>query len=208
MTAIKGYAQTLKQGGLDDLKHRMSFVDTIERNADRLTRLIEDLMRVSKLERRPIPRLRKIALNALVKECVKRAAPLAGMSRIGVRVEIPPALTVSADRAQLVDVVSNLLDNAVKFNRPGGRVLIRGRAAGNEAVVVVQDTGVGISAKDVPRLFERFYRAKSTRARHGAGLGLSIARQIVAAHGGRIWAGSRKGEGASFHFTLPLWKAD
>ena len=86
-------------------------------------------------------------------------------------------------------------------------MLIKAHAAAHEAVIVMQDTGVGIAGKDLPRLFERFYRGRNARTRQGAGLGLSIAQQIVAAHGGRIWAESRKGEGASFHFTLPLWKA-
>lgn len=208
VTAIKGYAETLKRGGLDDRKNRMSFVSTIERHADRLTRLIDDLLRISTLSERPAPRLRRIRLSGLVRECVSDIAPLGTASRVSISGNIPAALTVSADRVQLVDVLRNLLTNAVKFNRPGGRVLVKARAAADEAVIVVQDTGVGISQKDLPRQFERFYRGRGARTSPGTGLGLSIAQQIVSAHGGRIWAESRRGQGASFHFTLPLWKAD
>lgn len=207
VTAIKGFAQTLKHGGLDDRKHRMGFVDTIERHADRLTSLIEDLMRISTLAESPVPHLRKIRLSELIGECILDAVPLAKSGRVSISGNIPAALTVSADRAQVIDVLQNLLHNAVKFNRPGGKVLVKARAAAHEAVIAVQDTGVGISEKDLPRLFERFYRGRNARARQGAGLGLSIAQQIVTAHGGRIWAESRNSKGAAFHFTLPLWKA-
>jgi len=206
VTAIKGYAQTLRDGGLDDRRHRLGFVNTIERHADRLARLIEDLLRTSMLTDIRTPRTRKVPLRGLVRHCVSSYASIARAKEIALRVELPASLAVSGDRIQLVDVLQNLLSNAIKFNHPGGRILVKARAAAGEAVVSVQNTGPGISETDFPRLFERFYRGKNSRKVWGSGLGLSIAQQIVTAHGGRIWAESRKGEGASFHFTLPLWK--
>jgi len=204
VTAIKGYAQTLLQGGLEDTKHRASFVHTIERHADRLTRLIADLLRIATLMERPAPQIRRIRLRDAVERCLADAAAAAKAGRVSVRARVPSAMRVSADRDQLSDVLAKLIVNAVKFNRPGGSVTVSARTAGHDTVITVDDTGVGVPEKDFPRLFERFYRGRNARTRQGAGLGLSIAQQIVSAHGGRIWAENRKGRGASFHFTLPL----
>lgn len=204
VTVIKGFAQTLKEGGLDDKKHRAGFVDTIERNADRLKLLIDDLLRISALSELPPPRRAKVPLRALVRRCAAEAAARARARRISLRVDVPAALAASADRRQVRDVLRALIGNAVKFSRPGSRVLLKARAAGGEAVVSVEDRGSGIAPRDFPRLFERFYRGRNARSLPGSGLGLSIAQQIVAAHGGRIWADARRRGGAAFHFTLPL----
>ncbi len=204
VTAIKGYAQTLKHGGLDDRKHRLEFVNTIERNADRLKLLIDDLLRISALSELPPPRRGKVPLRELVRRCAAEAAPRAGARRISLRVDVPAALAASADRRQLRDVLRALIGNAVKFSRPGGKVSIKARAAGGEAVIAVEDLGIGIPERDFPRLFERFFRGRNARTLPGSGLGLSIVQQIVAAHGGRIWADTRRRGGAAFHFTLPL----
>ncbi|MDP3541042.1 MAG: chemotaxis protein CheB [Elusimicrobiota bacterium] len=197
VTAIKGFAQTLKHGGLDDNKHRRSFVDAIERNADRLKGLIDALLRISELDERPLPRRGKVPLRALVRRC----AASAGAS---VRVDVPAALEVSAERGQIREVLGSLIGNAVKFGRPGSPVLVKARPAGGEAVVTVEDRGIGVPERDFPHLFERFHRGRNARGLPGSGLGLSIAQQIVAAHGGRIWADERRRRGAAFHFTLPL----
>lgn len=204
VTAIKGYAQTLKHGGLDDEEHRLGFVDTIERNADRLTGLIDALLRISALTERPIPRRRPVRLCVLARRCAEAAAPAARSKRVSLRVDVPAALEASADRGQIRDVLRALVENAVKFSRPGSRVLVKARAGGGEAVVSVEDRGSGIPPGDFPYLFERFFRGRNARALQGSGLGLSIAQQIVAAHGGRIWADARRRGGAAFHFTLPL----
>lgn len=207
VTAIKGYAQTLKQGGLDDVESRMSFIDAIERNADRLTRLIEDLLRISRLAERPVPRRRTLALGAFTRTWAEDLAPLAEERGVSVHIGIPSALKVSADPAMLIDAVQNLIVNALRHSRPGGRVRIAARAVGNEARIVVSDAGVGIFRKDLPRLFERFYRTRGMRKSPGAGLGLSIVKQIVAAHGGRISATRRTDKGTDVTFTLSLGKA-
>lgn len=207
VTAIKGYAQTLKQGGLEDKKRRLDFVDTIERNADRLTGLIDALLRISALNERPTPRRRPVRLSGLARRCAAAAATQARSSRVALRVDVPAALAASADLGQIRDVLRALVDNAVKFSRPGSRVLVKARSAGSEAVVSVEDRGSGIPPSDFPYLFERFFRGRNARTLQGSGLGLSIAQQIVAAHGGRIWADARRRRGAAFHFTLPLARA-
>lgn len=206
VTAIKGYAQTLRAGGLDDLKHRNMFVDTIERHADRLADLIEDLLLISRLTERPKPRHRRTALAPLARKVVADHEPLLKRAGIAVRVEAPASLAVSAERALIMTVFDNLVDNAAKHGRKGGRLTIKLVAACDEVVVSVEDDGPGIAAKDLPRVFDRFYRARSAKSRPGAGLGLSIVQQIVVAHGGRVWAESRRGRGTAVRFTLPLAK--
>lgn len=206
VTAIKGYAQTLKSGGIDDKKNRLAFVDVIERHADRLAALIENLLSISQLTAHPKPRLKTTALAAFARRRLAEFAPAFSRAGMAARVEIAPSLTVSADPALLETVFHNLLDNAIKHGRPGVRAEIKAVAAGGDAVISVEDDGEGIPAKDLPRIFDRFYRARAAKSRPGAGLGLSIVRQIVLAHGGRVWAESRKGEGAAIRFTLPLAK--
>lgn len=203
-TAIKGYAQTLLTGGLDE-KGRADFVRTIERNADRLADLIEDLLRFGPLARPSRPR--QVRLSEAVIRAAANAGSLGKVARVSVGGRVPAWLEVRADPAQLEEVLSQLLENAVKFNRRGGRVTLKARANGREALISVEDTGSGFSREDLPRLFERFYRGRAARAGRGSGLGLSIARQVVTAHGGRIWAENRPGGGAAIFFTLPLWKA-
>jgi two-component system phosphate regulon sensor histidine kinase PhoR len=107
-----------------------------------------------------------------------------------------------ADRARLV--LTNLVHNAVKFTPPGGQVTVAARPDGEEVILSVQDTGVGIPADDLPRIFERFYKADRARSGGGTGLGLAIAKHIVQGHGGRIWVESVEGEGSSFYFTLSV----
>jgi two-component system phosphate regulon sensor histidine kinase PhoR len=101
-------------------------------------------------------------------------------------------------------VLTNLVHNAVKFTPPGGQITVGARPAGEHVTISVQDTGVGIPADDVPRIFERFYKADRARSGGGTGLGLAIAKHIVQGHGGRIWAESVEGEGSTFFFTLPV----
>ena len=116
---------------------------------------------------------------------------------------LPP---VSADRDRIEQVLVNLLHNAVKFTPAGGSVTVSAVLSGDFVQVSISDTGVGISADDLPRIFERFYKADRARSGGGTGLGLAIAKHIVEAHGGRIWAQSAEGKGATFNFTLPYNK--
>jgi two-component system phosphate regulon sensor histidine kinase PhoR len=112
-----------------------------------------------------------------------------------------PLVRVDAERVR--QVVTNLVHNAVKFTPPEGRVTVSVERLGDEVIVSVQDTGVGIPASDLPRIFERFYKADRARSGGGSGLGLAIAKHIVQSHGGRIWAESIEGQGSTFYFSLP-----
>ena len=109
-----------------------------------------------------------------------------------------------ADEARVEQVLVNLIHNAIKFTPSGGRISISAKAKNNDILASVADTGVGIPADDLPRIFERFYKADKSRSGGGTGLGLAIAKHIVEAHGGRIWAESVEGKGSTFNFTLPL----
>jgi len=118
----------------------------------------------------------------------------------------PDLPSVLADAERVMEVVTNLVHNAIKFTPAGGQVTISARLAGEEVILSVQDTGIGIPADDLPRIFERFYKADRARSGGGTGLGLSIARHIVQGHGGRIWAESVEGRGSTFYFSLPAVK--
>lgn len=205
LAAIKGFAETLRLGGLNDKKNRMDFVTTIEKHANRLSYLVEDLLLLTDLDSKSkAPAFTELDLAAFVEDCVHGLAPLIRTESATLDIEIPEGLKVRADIDRLARVVSNLLDNAFKYNRQGGRVLVTAAAEGAEAVVTVRDEGRGIPPEDLPFIFGRFYRSKTTRHIHGTGLGLSIVKSIVELHGGRIWAESVVGKGTDMRFTLPL----
>jgi two-component system phosphate regulon sensor histidine kinase PhoR len=143
----------------------------------------------------------------VIDRCVETAQINATRKRITLEIEVPPNLPlVHGDSSLLRDVVQNLLDNAIRYTPEGGRVRIRADASPREAVVSVDDTGIGIPLTDQERIFERFYRVDAARSREagGTGLGLSIAKHIVEAHGGRLWVESEVGHGSKFSFSLSL----
>lgn len=205
LAAIQGYAETLRCGGLEDKKKRLGFVNTIERHAHRLAYLVEDLLLLSDLDSRAKPpEFVDLDLAGFVDDCLKSLSPLIDRQGAKLSVDVPPGLTVRADADRLARVFQNLLDNAFKYNRPGGGVRVHARAEGRTALVTVADSGRGIPKPDLPLVFGRFYRARGTRHIRGTGLGLSIVKALVELHGGRIWAESVPGKGSDFRFTLPL----
>ncbi|MEE8424995.1 MAG: ATP-binding protein, partial [Elusimicrobiota bacterium] len=207
LASIKGYAETLRRGGIEDEENRLDFVRTIETHADRLTSLVDDLLELAAIESgketlKPEP----LVLTELAKDVIKHLRPLAEPKRVKLVCGVGAALRVSADKAALRRVLENLLTNAIKYNREGGEVRIDARADGEKVEINISDTGFGIPDKDLPHLFERFYRVDKARSRElgGTGLGLSIVRHIVENHGGRVWAESVEGKGTSFYLTLPF----
>ena len=133
-----------------------------------------------------------------LKEQIKRAG-------LEVSVEVPPKVPQAViDRDRIERVVVNLIHNSIKFTPPGGHIKVSASSEKEGVVVTVEDTGVGIDSADLPRIFERFYKADKARTGGGTGLGLAIARHTVEAHGGRIWAESTPGKGTSIHFSLPM----
>jgi len=175
---------------------------------ERLSRLVEQLLDLSRLESGDVPMDREtVHLESLVSAVIAEVEVARGDQLVAVRSEIPSAMpALWADRERVHQVVFNLLDNAVRFTPPGGEVVVSADVAGGRCEIRVVDTGPGIPAEHLPFLFERFYRVDSSRSRGdgGTGIGLAIARSVVEAHGGRIWAESEVGRGSVFTFELPL----
>lgn len=204
---IKGYAETLAGGSVKAGRDQARFSRVIELQADRLAQLVENLLELSRLESgRKHFNVERILLRPFMLQFIRTIRPVAAQRRISIRVEMPAGLEVLMDKAELAQIMQNLCENAIKYNRPGGRVTLEARREGRQARVSLADTGIGIPRKDLTRIFDRFHRTERARARgtRGTGLGLSIARTVVRRHGGRIWAQSSPGRGSTFFFTLPL----
>lgn len=207
ITAIKGYAESLVSGALDVPHQRVKFTQIIEKHADRLSQLVEDLLQLSSHD---AGRVRSTAdtvnLRASVDRLVRSLAPVRRKRSVSIAVRMPKHLRVVMNRAELSQVMQNLCENAIKYNRKNGRVYIQARVVGRRAVVSVRDTGIGIPREDLTRIFDRFHRAENARrnTERGTGLGLSIVRSILTNRGCRVWAESDLGRGSIIFFTLPL----
>ncbi len=203
---MQGYLETLLDGGLEDPKVNRDFLQRAARSTDRLIKIVEDLDMIAKLESGVLElRMRPLDLAALVRDEMTDAARQASVKGIQLVNELPDDLRVQADPGRLEQVFTNLIDNAIHYGRPGGRVVVRAiDLEGGQVLVEVSDNGIGIAAQHLPRLFERFYRVDKSRARKegGSGLGLAIVKHIVEAHGQSITAKSAEGEGTTFAFTL------
>lgn len=210
VASIQGYAETLLDGALEEPSHRERFLRIIQQNAERLGRLIDDLLALSRLElgTREFS-FASYRLCGLLEESLDVIRPLAARKHVQLRLAPPGEdLEVFCDPQAVQQVLSNLLDNAVKFSPEGGVVTLGARlgAGASYAEVYVEDQGPGIPPEDLPRLFERFYRVDKARSRElgGTGLGLAIVKHLVLAHGGEVRVESRLGRGSVFYFTLPL----
>jgi two-component system phosphate regulon sensor histidine kinase PhoR len=208
VAAICSATETLLCGALQDPKAAGSFVGIIERNSQRMRRLVEDLLDLSRIESKEYKLdRRELALPNVVERCLSLLRDKARQGRIRTDVEIPEDLPdVFADARALEQVLVNLIENAIKYCRPGSRVVIRAATETDRSVrCTVQDSGPGIPEAELPRLFERFYRVDAGRSRDmgGTGLGLSIVKHLVEAMGGRVGVESRIGFGSSFWFTVP-----
>jgi two-component system, OmpR family, phosphate regulon sensor histidine kinase PhoR len=207
VTVIKGYAETLRSGALaDDPKRTAHFLEIIDNHAQRLSRLIADLLALSELESGgSVMKPEKVCLEDAVQQTLQLLEQKS--EQLGVTVQILGTSgmpQVRADRARLDQVLMNLLDNALKYSTSGGTVTVSAVEEGGLVRIFVRDDGIGIPKKDLPRLFERFYRVDEARSRErgGTGLGLSIVKHIVQAHGGSVQVQSSPGAGSEFSFTL------
>lgn len=184
-------------------EHREAF-EACQRAARRMKKLISTLLALARLDDgRERARLLKFDLARTVRECVDLLQPLADEQHVRLTATLPP-LEITGDAEQIAQVVTNLVVNALQYNRPGGQVCLQLARQGGAAVLAVSDTGVGIPAADLPRVFERFYRADQSRSAGGLGLGLAISRAIVEAHHGRIEVTSQENAGTTFTVTLPV----
>jgi signal transduction histidine kinase len=209
LTAIKGSMEGLMDGVLPATPETYQ---QIHQEADRLARLVDDLQELSRVEAGAYPLdIRPVAVSTLIQTTVKRFAAQSQAKDIQLRQDLtadpPPVL---ADQDRITQVLTNLVGNALQYTPPGGQVTILSERNGNEVHISVVDTGIGIPAEHLPHLFTRFYRVDKSRSRQaggGSGIGLTIARHLVEAHGGRIWAKSAgEGQGSTFTFALPVQK--
>ena len=206
LTAIKGCAETLLGGALEDKEHGPQFARSVFEQAVRLENLVDDLLKISYAESGKA-RAEKTAveLNALVAESAAGLAGLMAKKNISLSNLVPAGLAVGADRGKLAQVLINLLDNAVKYGREGGWIKVSVSEEPGGVKVSVENNGPGIPAQHLPHIFERFYRADKARSRDlgGTGLGLSIVKHLVELHGGSVGAESSEALGSLFWFTLP-----
>lgn len=204
LTSIRAMVETIEAGAVDDPELTREFMRRIIGEVDRLTALVEDLLDLARLEagRSPL-KLERIEAGEVVRTAGERLRPQVERARLDLVFDLPDDLPdVLVDRRQIEQVVINLVHNAIKFTPAEGRITLAARQRGDRVLVEVTDTGVGISATDLPRLFERFYKSDKARRSEGTGLGLAIAKHIMQAHGGDVSVESRPGEGATFSFSL------
>lgn len=206
LTAILAYAETLLSGAIHDTENNQRFVEKLYKQAARMSELISDISDLSAIESGDVNlALGPVRLRSLVTDVIAITEARRGECGISFDVEIRADLYVLADRTRLEQILYNLIDNAVKFNRPGGSVTVLSEREGDRVTVHIEDTGLGIAPSDLPRVFERLYRADKSRSRKidGTGLGLAIVKHLVQAHGGEVQATSEVGRGSRFTFTLP-----
>jgi two-component system phosphate regulon sensor histidine kinase PhoR len=208
VTIIKGYAETLLDGALEsDPVRAIRFVEIIASHSERLTNLINDILTLSSLEtKEAILELNPLDVSGTISKACMLLQEGAVQKNITILNESTSAALprVMADQGRLEQVVVNLLENAIKYTPDGGSVRLFTEDAGDLIRVSVADTGIGIPFKDLPRIFERFYRVDEARTREqgGTGLGLAIVKHIVQLHGGNVSVTSDPGQGSVFSFTL------
>ncbi len=206
LAAIRGYAETLRDGALAEPDTARRFVERIVQQCQRLQALLADLLTLSSLERERGGPTEAVELGRIVEEAVEVLEGAARERQVVVERELAPLAALDGEREALEKLCLNLIDNAIKYNRPGGKVRIRLFAAGDEQVLEVTDTGRGIPEAAIPRVFERFYRVDRGRSREegGTGLGLAIVKHAALRHGGRVEVESRLEEGSTFRVSLPM----
>ncbi len=223
LASLKALTETLQEGALDDPPAARRFLQRIETEVDALSQMVNELLELARIESGKIPlKMRPVSPLEIILAAVDRLRLQAERAGLEVKVNCPPDLPqILADPLRLEQVLGNLLHNAIKFTPAGGQIILSaslldtsslnaanaplGGCEPNAAVLfTVEDTGVGIHPDDLPRIFERFYKADRARSSGGTGLGLAIARHTIEAHSGRIWAQSVEGQGSTFYFCIPV----
>ena len=212
LTSIQGFAQAILDGTANTPEALRQAAGVIHDEAGRMNRLVLDLLTLARLEG-GTANLRRSPLDlaALLAGAAERLAPQAKAAQVSLQVEIPPLPELTGDEDRLAQVFTNLLDNAIKYTGAGGVVRLSAQRRGAAVTVSAADNGPGLSPEDQSRIFERFYQADKSRrggAGRGAGLGLAIAREIIAAHGGTIQVTSALGKGSDFVVSLPITRPD
>ncbi|MBN1178438.1 MAG: HAMP domain-containing protein [Anaerolineae bacterium] len=217
LASLKALVDTLRDGAMDDPEAGARFLNRMETEVDAMTQMVRELLELSRIESGQVPfETAPTDMGDVLVPAVERLRPQSERAGLELTVAVDPDLPpAAADAERIQQVVTNLVHNAIKFTPPGGRVWVRGSIVrapdarhavlppGEWLLLAVEDTGVGIPADDLPRIFERFYKADRARSGGGTGLGLAIAKHIVQAHHGHIWAVSVEGRGSTFYVALP-----
>jgi two-component system phosphate regulon sensor histidine kinase PhoR len=206
LSGIKVMVETLRDGAFDDKNSAIDFLKRIGDEVDRLTQMVSELTELSRIEVGNAELKKEpVNLNELINEAIMQLKPLANKQNVTLNPMLSNILpTVNIDRERLSQTITNLIHNAIKFNRINGSVNITTVSDDKTVTVTVIDTGIGIPKDDLPRVFERFYKADKSRTNRGSGLGLAIAKHTIEIHDGRIWVQSEEGKGSTFSFTIPL----
>jgi two-component system phosphate regulon sensor histidine kinase PhoR len=207
LSSIKAYAETLLIGALEDPEHNRGFVERIAEQSERLEQLIFDLLKLAQLQDSAMLKPEPLLLKPLLEQSRSAFLPIA--QRKGVTLEfdlqISPALEMRTDRDAMLTIVNNLVSNAVRYTPTGGKVQVQAESIGEQIVLTVRDTGIGIAAEDLPRIFERFFRVEKARTQEagGTGLGLAIVKHLVTSMQGQIDVESQVARGSTFRLQLP-----
>lgn len=208
LTAIRGFAETLLGGGLEDTENQRRFLEIIREHTLRLGRLTDDLLKLAQIEAGQLPlEPQTIPVAQIIDPCLEIALIEAKQKNLILNADyagdLPP---LYGDVRALQEILENLLDNAVQYTPPGGNIRVKAAVEESEMVLSVSDSGIGIPKADQDRIFERFYRADAARSREsgGTGLGLAIVKHLVEANGGRIRVESEVGQGTTIYVYLPL----
>jgi len=209
LASLKALTETLQEGALEDPPAARRFLGQMETEVDALSQMVSELLELARIESGRVPlQLQAVKPGSLLESAVERLRLQAERAGLQVALAAPDLPAVNADPSRLEQVLVNLLHNAIKFTPSGGQVSVRAEPYAPDParfiLFAVQDTGIGIPASDLTRIFERFYKTDRARTSGGTGLGLAIARHLVEAHGGKLWVESEEGRGSTFYFTVPV----
>ncbi|HKQ77505.1 MAG TPA: ATP-binding protein [Blastocatellia bacterium] len=206
LASITAYAETLLDGGVDDPDNSLRFLHTIQRNAERMKALVNDISELSAIETGAVSlAIERLPLRRVVGDVFNGLSHRASQFGVTLHNQVGEEFHVDADRRRIDQILINLVDNAIKFNRPGGAVIVLAEASDQGQMIKVRDSGPGIPPEHLPRVFERFYRVDKARSREagGTGLGLAIVKHLALAHGGEAHVTSEVGAGSEFAVKLP-----
>jgi two-component system phosphate regulon sensor histidine kinase PhoR len=206
LTSIKGFVETLLGGAIDDKENSRNFLRIIEEHTTRLGSLINDLLELSRIESKQVKLIiEEVNCKELVAKVITMFKSQLKKKNITITNDINAKIEINADREKIQRAFINLIDNAIKFNKESGYINIYNQDINGARKFIIEDSGIGIPAKDLPRIYERFYRVDKARSREfgGTGLGLSIVKHIIELHKGEVGVESTEGFGSKFWFTLP-----
>jgi len=206
LAGIKAMVETLRDGAVDDQEAARDFLARIDDEVERLTQIVVELTELSRIETGEAElRLEPVNLNLLVEEVITQLSPQIERQQLTAEKNIDANLpSVQADKRRIRQTIVNLIHNAIKFTNPGGKIMVTTRIHNGSVTVDISDTGIGIAKRDLPHVFERFYKGDRDRSGGGTGMGLAIAKHVIEAHGGSIWVQSEEGKGSTFSFSLPV----